>query len=187
MGISLSKGNSFNLTKEEPALSKILIGLGWEMLTANQLDLDASVFLLNGSRKLVSDLHFIFYNNLKSPDGAVQHTGDNRTGLGEGDDEMILVNLPAVGPEVTEILVVVTIHEAMKRGHRFGMLKDAYVRLFDVERKIEILNYDLDATNADDTGVEFIRLYKTGNEWFAQALGNGNGIAGLQGFVDIYI
>lgn len=186
MAINLSKGSTFNLTKEEPSLSKILIGLGWEMLSTNQLDLDASIFMLNANRKLISEQYFIFYNNLKSPNGSVQHTGDNRTGMGDDDDEMILANLAMVEPAVNEILVTVSIHEALKRGHNFGMLKDAYIRLYDVDRKREILRYDLDASNSTDVGVEFGKLYKSNNEWHFQALGNGNGQAGLQGFVDIY-
>jgi tellurium resistance protein TerD len=184
MAINLKKGGTFNLTKEEPTLTKVMIGLGWEM-TSQTLDLDASVFMLGANRKLISEDYFIFYNNLKSPDGAIQHTGDNRSGKGDDDDEMILANLAAVNPEVTEILVTVTIHEAAKRGHNFGLLKDAYIRLYDVETKREILRYDLDAENASNSEVEFGKIYKTGNEWKFTALGNGSN-KGLQGFIDIY-
>jgi tellurium resistance protein TerD len=184
MAINLKKGGTFNLTKEEPKLTKIMIGLGWEM-TSQTLDLDASVFMLGANRKLLSEDYFVFYNNLKSPDGALQHTGDNRSGKGDDDDEMILANLAAVNPEVSEILVTVTIHEATKRGHNFGLLKDAYIRIYDVDSKREILRYDLDAENAPHSEVEFGKLQKINNEWKFTALGNGSN-KGLQGFIDIY-
>src|SRR5882757_9386612 len=122
MSIDLKKGNSFNLTKEEPTLNKVMIGLGWD-ITNHNIDLDASAFMLGSNLKLPADEYFVFYNNLKSPDGAVQHTGDNRTGAGSGDDEMILTNLDLVNPLISEITFVVTIHEAKARGHHFGMLE----------------------------------------------------------------
>jgi tellurium resistance protein TerD len=184
MAINLKKGGTFNLTKEEPGLTKIMIGLGWEM-TSHQLDLDASVFMLGANRKLISEEYFIFYNNLKSPDGALQHTGDNRTGKGDDDDEMVLANLELVNPGISEILVCVSIHDGQKRSHSFGLLKDAYIRIYDVATKREILRYDLDAENASHTDVEFGKLQKTNNEWKFTALGNGSN-SGLQGFVDIY-
>lgn len=184
MAINLKKGGTFNLTKEEPKLTKVMIGLGWEM-TSQTLDLDASVFMLGANRKLISEEYFIFYNNLKSPDGSLQHTGDNRSGKGDDDDEMILANLLAVNPEVTEILVTVTIHDAAKRGHNFGLLKDAYIRIYDVDTKREILRYDLDAENASHSEVEFGNLTKSNNEWKFLAMGNGSN-KGLQGFLDIY-
>ncbi len=184
MSISLNKGGSFNLTKEAPALKKIMFGLGWEMKPDQPLDLDASVFLLGANLKLPQDLFFVFYNNLKSPDGAVQHTGDNRTGFGEGDDEMILCNLDLIDNRITEIIVCVTIHEAISRRHNFGLLQSAYARLYDVENKKEILNYDLDASNSSDAGMIFGKLRKEANEWKFYAVGEGNGGAGLQGYVD---
>ena len=122
MAISLKKGGRFNLTKKEPSLKKIMIGLGWELKNGNNIDLDASVFMLGGNRKLPADEYFIFYNNLKSPDGAVQHTGDNRTGAGDGDDEMILANLPLIDSSVSEVLVTVSIHDGATKGHNFGLL-----------------------------------------------------------------
>ena len=185
MAIILEKGGRFNLTKKEPALQKIMIGLGWEVLPGNSLDLDASVFLTGSNKKLISDEHFIFYNNLKSPDGAVEHTGDNRTGVGEGDDEMILVNLPRVSDGIEDIIVTVSIHEAMTRAHNFGHLKDAYIRIVNVENNREILRYDLDATFPQDTDMELGRLVKENNEWNFVASGLGSN-KGLQGYVDIY-
>ncbi|SFC90823.1 tellurium resistance protein TerD [Flexibacter flexilis DSM 6793] len=186
MAIQLQKGSSLNLTKKEPALKKIMIGLGWELKQGAQLDLDASVFMVGANGKLPSDEYLIFYNNLKSPDGSVQHTGDNRTGLGDEDDEMILVNLPLVSQNVTEILVVATIHDAVARRHNFGLLTDAYIRIVDVETKREILRYDLDAEFGTNTDVEFGKLHKQNGEWYFTALGVGNN-KGLEGYVNIYV
>ena len=185
MAISLAKGGRFNLTKKEPTLSKIMIGLGWEVKPGAQLDLDASVFMLSGNGKLPADEYFVFYNNLKSPDGAVQHTGDNRTGAGDGDDEMILANLPLINPQVNEVLITVSIHDGFTKGHNFGMLNDAYIRIVDVETKREILRYDLDAENPADTDMEFGKLQRVDGEWNFVATGIGS-TKGLQGYVDAY-
>lgn len=185
MAISLAKGDRFNLTKKEPSLSKIMVGLGWELRTGDSVDLDSSVFMLGNNRKLPRDENFIFYNNLKSPDGAIQHTGDNRTGAGDDDDEIILCNLPLIDENVSELLFAVTIHDAFGRNHKFGLLKDAYIRVYDVESKREVLRYDIDANNSDDTDMEFGKLVKKNNEWHFVATGEG-ATHGLQGFVDIY-
>lgn len=187
MSISLKKGGSLNLTKEVPGLKKVMFGLGWEMKPSTPLDLDASVFILNSKLKLPSDEHFVFYNNLRSPDGSIQHTGDNRTGFGDDDDEMILCNLDLIDAAVFEILITVSIHEAEARGHSFGSLKDAYIRLYDVENKREILRYDLDEKNPTDAGMVFGKIQKQGTEWRFIAVGEGNGMSGLQGFVDKYV
>ncbi len=159
MSISLKKGSSFNLTKELPSLKKILVGLGWEM-SNQKLDLDASVFILGNNGKLLSDNHFVFYNNLKSPDGAIQHMGDNRNGSEDGDDEVILANLDALSSGTTEMVFAVSIHDALPRNHTFGLLQDAYIRLYDVEKKQEVLRYDLDATHGTDNAVIFGRIKK---------------------------
>ena len=185
MAISLKKGNSFDLTKKKPSLKKILVGLGWDMKPGNNLDLDAVCFMLGSNKKLVSDEYFVFYNNLRSPDRSVEHTGDNRTGVGDGDDEMILINLPAVDSNVKEILFVVTINDAAIKNHSFGLLDDAFIRIVDVETNEEILRYDLDAQYPQATEVEFGKLSKEGNEWTFQALGIATE-KGLQGYVDIY-
>jgi tellurium resistance protein TerD len=185
MAISLKKGGVFNLSKKEPALKKIMIGLGWEMKAGNAIDLDASVFMIGQNGKLVSEEFFVFYNNLKSPDGAVQHTGDNRTGAGDEDDEMILANLPLIHPAVTDIIITVSIHEAEARKHHFGLLQSAYIRIMDVENKREVLRYDLDAEFTSSTDIEFGRLRKIDNEWNFVASGIGSN-KGLQGYVDAY-
>jgi tellurium resistance protein TerD len=186
MSILLKKGESINLSKKEPALRKILIGLGWELIEGNQLDLDASMFMLGKNGKLPSSEHFIFYNNLKSPDGAIQHTGDNRSGLGEGDDEIILANLPLISSEVRDIVILVSIHEAIARRHNFGMLSNAYIHLQDVETKRELLRYDLDADFTQSTEMEFGRLSLINQEWHFEASGFGTH-KGLQSYVDIYL
>lgn len=185
MAISLQKGASFNLTKKEPALKKIMVGLGWEMASGHKLDLDASVFLLGSNGKLIGEEYFVFYNNLKSGDGSVQHTGDNRTGAGDEDDEMILVNLPVVNDAVQDILIAVSIHEAVARRHSFGLLRNAYIRIVDVETKREVLRYDLDAEFGNNTDVEFGKLHKDNGEWYFTALGVGSN-KGLEGFVNAF-
>lgn len=186
MSVSLKKGASVNLSKKEPSLKKVLIGLGWEIKTGNQLDLDASVFMLNAQGKTPADEYFVFYNNLKSPDGAVQHTGDNRSGVGDDDDEMVLAHLPLINATVTDVVVVVSIHEAMARGHHFGLLTEAYIRLVDVDQNKEILRYDLDAEFSGYSDVEFGRLQRIAGEWYFKATGIGSK-GGLQGYVDKYL
>jgi len=142
--------------------------------------------MLGANGKIPADEYFVFFNNLKSPDGSIQHTGDNRTGAGDEDDEMILANLPLINPQIQELLVVVNIHEAQEKGHTFGMLNDAYIRIVDVETKNEILKYDLDAEFGHNTDVEFGKLQRNNSgEWTFVASGIGTN-KGLQGYVDMY-
>jgi tellurium resistance protein TerD len=185
MAISLQKGGRFNLTKKEPALKKIFIGLGWEMQPGHTLDLDASVFMLGVNGKIPQDEYFVFYNNLKSPDGAIQHTGDNRTGIGEGDDEVIMAHLGVISPSITEIVVIVTIHEAEAKRQNFSMVSNAYMRLVDVDTNREVLRYALGNEFPTSTEVEFGRLKKEEGEWHFIASGIGS-VTGLQGYVDKY-
>lgn len=185
MSITLQKGNTLNLSKKEPSLKKAMLGLGWEVKIGNPLDLDASVFMLGRNGKIPADEYFVFYNNLRSPDGAVQHTGDNRSGIGDGDDEAILLNLPMIDKQIMEIVVVVTIHEAQEHRHNFGLLHEAYIRLVDVESSKEVLTYDLDEQYPNSTAVELGRLQRVENEWVFKATGIGSS-AGLQGYVDMY-
>jgi len=184
--IYLKKGEAINLRKQAAALSKIMIGLGWEVRTGGVLDIDVSVFMVNPQQKLPKNEFFIFYNNLKSPDSAVQHTGDNRTGQGDGDDEMILANLPLIAPEISELIFVVSIYEAMEKRQHFGLLKEAYIRIVDVTTQQELVNFDLDAEFGSYTDIEFGRLQRINNDWYFKATGVGNNI-GLQGYVDKYI
>lgn len=185
MSIELSKGSKLNLSKKEPTLKKVMIGLGWELMS-NAIDLDASVFMIGENGKLPADEYFVFYNNLQSPDGAVKHTGDNRTGIGDDDDEMILANLPLINPIVKELVIVVSIHEAQARRHHFGLLKNAYIRLVDVETSREVVRFRLDESNSQFTEVEFGRLKREEDGWQFIATGVGTNI-GLQGYVDKYV
>ncbi|MCS6824784.1 MAG: TerD family protein [Cytophagaceae bacterium] len=184
MTIKLNKGESFNISKEVPGLKKLMIGLGWDF-TTDELDLDASVFMLGPNGKLINNDYFVYFNNLKSPDGAVHHTGDNKSGVGTDDDEAILINLDAVNHDVTDIVVVVSINDADVNGHKFGMLKDAYIRLYDEKTKKEIVKYDLDAENASNTEVEFAKIHRIGNEWTFTAIGKGTN-SGLQSYLEKY-
>ncbi|KOY86355.1 chemical-damaging agent resistance protein C [bacterium 336/3] len=185
MSIELSKGARLNLSKKEPSLKKIMIGLGWDLRPGNVVDLDASVFMIGNNGKIPADEYFVFYNNLKSPDGAIQHTGDNRTGVGDDDDEMILANLPAINTNIKELIFVVSIHEAQERKQHFGLLNNAYIRLVDVETSREIVRFKLDEANMNFTDMEFGRLKLEEDGWHFVATGVGSG-KGLQGYVDIY-
>ena len=171
MAISLQKGQKVNI-----GLSKISVGLGWNPNegTGGAFDLDASAFLLNEGRKLVSDGHFIFYNNTDSPDQAVHYSGDDTTGgNSDGDDETILIDLDKVGSEVQEILFVVTIHEANTRKQNFGQVRNSYIRIVDQSTSAEIAKYELDEDFSIETGIEFGRLYRRDGQWKFEASGVG--------------
>ncbi len=184
MSVSLVKGGRISLSKEKPGLSKIVVGLGWDVNasdTGREFDLDASVFLTDASGKVSDDANFVFYNNLTSKDGSVVHTGDNRTGAGEGDDESIKVDLNKVSTDVKEINIVVTIHEANERKQNFGMVRNAFVRVVDESDGKEILRYDLEEDFSVETALMFGRLYRDSNEWKFAAVGTGfkEGLAGF--------
>jgi tellurium resistance protein TerD len=171
MAINLQKGQ-----RETINAPKFTIGLGWDTnnsSTGSGFDLDASVFVLGESKKLLSDSHFVFYNNLKSPDGSIEHTGDNLTGDGDGDDEQIKVNLSLIDPNAAEICIVVTIHDAENRRQNFGQVRNSFVRVFDTNTNTEILKYELDEDFSIETAVEFGRIYKRNNEWKFEAVGMG--------------
>lgn len=175
MAVSLSKGGNVNLSKEAPGLSKILVGLGWDARSTDgaAFDLDGSAFLLNATGKIRSDADFIFYNNLKSSDGSVEHTGDNTTGEGEGDDESISVNLSAVPADVDKIVVAVTIHEAETRSQNFGQVTNAFVRVVNADNSSEIARYDLAEDASTETAMVFGEVYRAGSEWKFRAVGQG--------------
>ena len=157
-------------------LPKFTIGLGWDVnqsSTGTDFDLDASAFILGENGKILADEFFVFYNNLKSPDGAVQHTGDNLTGEGEGDDESIRIDLSKIDPRATEITFVVTIHEADSRRQNFGQVRNAFIRIYDNTTGEEIMRYDLDEDFSIETAVEFGRLYKRNGQWKFEAIGTG--------------
>lgn len=178
MGISLTKGQRVSLEKVAPGLTEVFVGLGWDvkvMDTGFDFDLDASVFLLGSNEKLISDNHFIFYNNLISPDPAksVQHTGDNLTGLGEGDDEVIKINLQKVPGDVQKIVITVTIHEAAERGQNFGQVHNAFVRVVNAQNKQEVIRYDLVEDYSIETALIMAELYRKDGEWRLNAVGSG--------------
>jgi tellurium resistance protein TerD len=175
MPVSLSKGGNVSLTKEAPNLKSILVGLGWDVRTTDgaDFDLDASCFLLGESGKVRSDYDFIFYNNLKSMDGSVEHTGDNRTGVGEGDDEAIIVNLDKVPADVTKLAFTVTIHEADIRRQNFGMVSSAFMRVVNKENNSEIARYDLSEDASTNTAMIFGEVYRHAGEWKFRAVGQG--------------
>jgi tellurium resistance protein TerD len=175
MAISLQKGGNVSLSKEAPGLKKVIVGLGWDPRATDgaAFDLDGSAFLLRADGKVRSDSDFIFYNNLKSPDGSVEHTGDNRTGQGEGDDERIIIDLPRVPAEIARIAIAVTIHEAEQRGLNFGMVAHAYIRCVNADGEREIARYDLSEDSSTETAMIFGELYRMGSEWKFRAVGQG--------------
>jgi tellurium resistance protein TerD len=183
MAINLQKGQRENL--DAP---KFTIGLGWDTnssSTGTDFDLDASLFLLGDNKKIVSDEHFVFYNNLVSPDGAVEHTGDNLTGDGDGDDEQIKVDLSRIDAKVSEICIVVTIHEADARRQNFGQVRNSFIRIFDAVTNQEILKYELEEDFSIETAVEFGRIYKREGKWKFEAVGVGMK-GGLQDYLNKY-
>ncbi len=183
MSVSLSKGGNVSLTKEAPGMTAVLVGLGWDArtTTGTDFDLDASALMLNTSGKVVSDKHFIFFNNMTSPDGSVEHTGDNLTGEGEGDDESIKVNLAAVPGEVDKIVFPVSIYEGQARQQGFGQVRNAFIRIVDQSGGAEIARYDLTEDAANETAMLFGELYRNGSEWKFRAVGQGysSGLAGI--------
>lgn len=175
MAVSLSKGGNVSLSKEAPGLTAVLVGLGWDVRATDggDFDLDASAFLLSSSGKVRSDSDFIFYNNLKSSDGSIEHTGDNKTGAGEGDDEAIKINLAKVPADVATVVVAVTIHEAEARKQNFGGVRNAFVRVVNQADNKEIARYDLSEDASTETAMIFAEVYRAGAEWKFKAVGQG--------------
>ncbi|MCW2883825.1 MAG: tellurium resistance protein TerD, partial [Streptosporangiaceae bacterium] len=167
MGVSLAKGGNVSLTKAAPNLTAVLVGLGWDVrtTTGTDFDLDASALLLDGSGKVLSDQHFVFFNNLRSPDGSVEHAGDNLTGVGEGDDEVVRVNLTTVPPECERIVFPVSIYDADNRGQAFGQVRNAFIRVVDQADNAELARYDLSEDASTETAMVFGELYRNQGEW----------------------
>lgn len=184
MAISLQKGQKVDLTKGNPGLKKIVVGLGWDVNKydgGKDFDLDAAAFMLNTEGKVADDRNFIFYNNTTSPEGSVIHTGDNRSGVGDGDDEQIKVDLSLVPGGVAKISFGITIHEAKERRQNFGQVSNAYVRVLDEQSGAELIRYDLGEDFSVETAIVVGELYRNGAEWKFNAIGSGyqNGLAGL--------
>lgn len=184
MAVSLTKGQKVDLTKGNPSLSRIMVGLGWDTNKYDggaDFDLDASAFLCGANGKVNTDEDFVFYNNLKHKSGSVEHMGDNLTGEGEGDDEQIKVDLSKVPANVDKINFTVTIHEADSRHQNFGQVSNAYIRIFDEANNREIIRYDLGEDFSIETAVVVGELYRHGSEWKFNAIGSGfqGGLAAL--------
>jgi tellurium resistance protein TerD len=175
MAISLQKGGNVNLSKEAPGLNKMVVGLGWDTRSTDgaAFDLDGAVFLLNTTGKVRSDADFVFYNNLKSVDGSIVHSGDNRTGAGDGDDESVTIDLARVPADVDKIAVCVTIHEADQRRQNFGQVSKAFVRCVNANGNTEIARYDLSEDGSTEAAMIFGEVYRAGADWKFRAIGQG--------------
>lgn len=184
MAINLQKGQRENINAP-----KFTIGLGWDTnnsSTGSSFDLDASVFVLGDNKKLISDAHFVFFNNLKSPDDSVIHAGDNLTGDGDGDDEQIKIDLTKINTAVKEICIVVTIHDAETRKQNFGQVRNSFIRIVDDNNNnMELVKYELEEDFSIETAVEFGRIYNKDGQWKFEAIGMGQK-GGLEDFLNKY-
>ena len=182
MAINLEKGQ-----RQSISAPKFTVGLGWDSNTSStgeDFDLDASVFLVGTNGKISNESNFVYYNNLKSPDGAVTHSGDNLSGAGDGDDEKVSIDLSKIAPEVVEISFIVTIHQAETRRQNFGQVRNSFIRIVD-EANVELVKYELDEDFSIETAVEFGKIYKRNDEWKFEAVGIGMK-GGLQDYLSKY-
>jgi len=183
VSVSLVKGGNVSLTKQAPGLTNVVVGLGWDARTTDgqPFDLDASAIACGADGKVLSNSHFVFFNNLKSPDGTIEHTGDNITGEGEGDDEQIKANLAGMGADVDKIVFPVSIYEAEQRRQSFGQVRNAFIRVVNAADNSEITRYDLSEDASTETAMVFGELYRNGDEWKFRAVGQGysSGLAGI--------
>ncbi len=176
MAVNLTKGQKVDITKGKEGLNKIVVGLGWDVNKYDgdkDFDLDASAFLLGGSGKVRSDADMVFFNQTTGGNGAVEHTGDNRTGEGEGDDEQIKITLKDVPADVEKIAFVITIFEAEERSQNFGQISNSFVRVVDEAKNEEIVRYDLGEDFSIETALIVGELYKHNGEWKFAAIGSG--------------
>lgn len=175
MAVSLNKGGNVSLSKEAPGIKNLLVGLGWDARATDgaDFDLDASCFMLTENGKVPGDDSFIFYNNLKSSCGSIEHAGDNRTGAGEGDDEVLYIALEKVPSKMTKLVFTVTIHDADARRQNFGMVSTAFIRVVDRDTNKEIARYDLSEDASTNTALIFGEVYRHNNEWKFKAVGQG--------------
>lgn len=184
MPVSLKKGQKVDLTKGNPGLTNVIVGLGWDVNnfdTGGSFDLDAAAFLLADSGKTTQSEDFVFYGNLKHPSGSVEHLGDNLTGAGDGDDEQIVIDLSRVPEQITHIAFTATIYEADERRQNFGQVSNAFIRICNQATGEEMLRYDLGEDFSIETAVVFGELYKHNGEWKFNAIGSGyqGGLAAL--------
>ncbi|ASJ70729.1 TerD family protein [Granulosicoccus antarcticus] len=175
MAVTLQKGGNVSLSKEAPGLTKVTVGLGWDprVTDGTEFDLDASVFVCGEDGKVLSDKHFVFYNNAKSPDGSVEHTGDNKTGEGDGDDEQVKIDLSAVPAEVKKLVFAVTIHDASQRSQNFGQVANAFMRVINQDGEKELARYDLSEDYSVETAMIFGEVYRHNDDWKFKAIGAG--------------
>lgn len=184
MPVSLQKGQKVSLTKDNPGLRNVVVGLGWDVNgfdTGGDFDLDAAAFLLTDEGRIFDQKDFIYFGNLIHPSGGVQHLGDNLTGVGDGDDEQIKIDLSKIPGNITKIAFSVTIYEAENRHQNFGQVNNAFVRIYNEATGEEILRYDLGEDFSIETAAVFGELYKNGEEWKFNAIGSGyqGGLAAL--------
>lgn len=175
MAISLTKGQNVSLSKTDPSLKNVLVGLGWDARSTDgqDFDLDASVFMATENAKVPSDSYFIFYNQLVSPCGGVEHTGDNLTGDGDGDDESVIVRLDKVESNIKSLFITVTIHDAEARRQNFGQVSNAFVRIVNNDTGDEIVRFDLSEDYSTETAMVFGEIYRHNGEWKFRAIGQG--------------
>ena len=182
MPINLSKGQKVDLTKTNPGLKKVIVGLGWDVNAFDSgadFDLDAAAFMVDASGKCPTEKDFIFYGNLDSQDGSVHHTGDNLTGEGDGDDEQIVIDLTRVPAEYDKIVIVVNIYDAVRKNQHFGMIRNAFVRLVDSKNNSELMKYNLTDDYSGMTAIIFGEVYRHNGEWKFAAVGQGTKDPGL--------
>ncbi len=187
MSVSLAKGGNVSLSKEAPGLTTVIVGVGWDVraTTGVDFDLDASALMIGRSGKVLTDQHFVFFNNLTSPDGTVEHTGDNLTGEGEGDDEQVRVDLAAMSPDVEKIIFPVTIYDADTRRQSFGQVANAFIRVVNADGNREITRFDLSEDASTETAMIFGELYRQQGDWKFRAIGQGYA-SGLRGIATDY-
>lgn len=176
MPVSLAKGQKVDLTKSNPGLTKILVGLGWDINKydgGHEFDLDTAAFLLVESGKVGADKDFCFYGNQKHESGAVEHSGDNKTGAGDGDDEVIKIDLSKIPAAIQKVDFTVTIHEADVRMQNFGQVSNAYIRVLNESDGTELIRYDLGEEYSIETAIVVAELYRNGAEWKFNAVGSG--------------
>ena len=192
MGITLAKGQKVDLTKSNPGLKNVIVGLGWDTNKYDggfDFDLDTAAFLTGDNGKVTADTDFVFYNNLRHPSGAVEHLGDNLTGAGDGDDEQIKVNLAAIPEHIQKVTFTATIHEAQQRNQNFGQVSNAYIRVIDEANGAELIRYDLGEDFSIETAIVVGSIYRNNGEWKFNAVGSGfqGGLAALCGEFGINI
>jgi tellurium resistance protein TerD len=185
VGVSLTKGGNVSLTKSAPGLTAVVVGLGWDTrtTTGTDFDLDASAIGAGADGKVAADGYFVFFNNLRSPDGSIEHLGDNVTGAGEGDDEQLKVDLAGLSADVDKVVFAVSIYDAEARSQNFGQVRNAFIRVVNQTGDAELARYDLSEDASTETAMVFGELYRNGTEWKFRAVGQGyaSGLAGIAG------